>query len=203
MRLFYAPASPFARMIRIALIETGLDKQVHHQEVTLRDLESALLPFNPVGRVPAFELDDGTILTESLLILTMLDNLHAGAPLLPRDGTDRTRVTAEMGTAAGMLEGIVTWSRELRRPTHEQSAAVLALETTRVNRTADALERAAAAGAYAGPISASQIVLGCALGWIDPRHPVWRWRDGRPALAAWFNAISTRPSFQRTVPLPP
>jgi glutathione S-transferase len=190
-------------MVRIALIETGLDAQVHHQEVTLRDINSTLLPFNPVGRVPALELDDGTILTESQLILTMLDTLHDGPPLLPRDGVDRTRMIAEMGTAAGMLEGIVTWSRELRRPPNEQSAAVLALETTRVNRTADALERALAGGAYAGPISASQIVLGCALGWIDPRHPVWQWRDGRPALAAWFNVISARPSFQRTVPLPP
>jgi hypothetical protein len=64
---------------------------------------------------------------------------------------------------------------------------VIALETTRVNRSADVLERAVFGGAYAGPISASQIVLGCALGWIDPRHPVWRWRDKRPALAAWFS----------------
>ena len=203
MRLFYGPASPYARMVRIALLETGLDELVRKQEVTLRDPASALLPFNPVGRVPTLELDNGTILTESLLILTYLDTLHAGAPLLPRDGSDRWRTLAEMGTATGMLEGIVTWSRELRRPVNERSPSVIALETTRVNRSANVLERAVSGGAYAGPISASQIVLGCALGWIDPRHPVWRWRDGRPALAAWFNAISTRPSFEQTVPLPP
>ena len=171
--------------------------------VTLRDLDSALLPFNPVGRVPTLELDDGTILTESLLILGYLDTLHAGPPLLPRDGSDGWRTLAEMGTAFGMLEGIVAWSRELRRPAAEQSSGVISLETTRVNRTADVLERAVAAGGYAGPISASQIVLGCALGWVDPRHPVWRWRDGRPALAAWFEAIAALPSFQQTVPLPP
>jgi glutathione S-transferase len=79
---------------------------------------------------------------------------------------------------------------------------VIELETTRVNRTADVLERAVAAGAYAGAISASHIVLGCTLGWIDPRHPVWHWRDERPALAAWFNAIAARPSFEQTVPPP-
>lgn len=203
MRLFYGLASPYARMVRVALLETGLDEQVRKQEVTLRDPASALLPFNPVGRVPTLELDDGTILTESLLILNYLDTLHAGPPLLPRDGSDRWRVLAEMGSATGMLEGIVTWSRELRRPENERSPGVIALETTRVNRTADALERAVAGGAYAGSITASQIVLGCALGWVDPRHPIWRWRDGRPALAAWFNAIARRPSFQRTVPLPP
>jgi glutathione S-transferase len=190
-------------MVRVALLETGLDGQVRKQEVTLRDPGSALLPFNPVGRVPTLELDDGTILTESQLILCYIDTLHDGKPLLPSDGSERRRILAEMGTAIGMLEGIVTWSRELRRPENERSPGVIRLETTRVNRTADRLERAVAAGAYAGPISASGIALGCALGWIDPRHPVWHWRDERPALAAWFNIIAARPSFEQTVPLPP
>jgi hypothetical protein len=103
-------------------------REVRKQEVTLRDPASALLPYNPVGRVPTLELDDGTILTESLLILSYIDTLHPGRPLLPRDGTDRWRTLAEMGIAAGMLEGIVTWSRELRRPDNARSPGVIALE---------------------------------------------------------------------------
>jgi glutathione S-transferase len=181
-------------------LETGLDGRVEKQEVTLRDPRSALLPFNPVGRVPTLELGDGTVLTESLLILDYLDTLHAGPPLLPRDGSDGWRTLAELGTAVGMLDAIAVWARELRRPEHERSPGVIQLETTRVNRTADVLERAVADGAYAGAINAAQIVLGCTLGWIDPRHPVWRWRDGRPALAAWFNVVAARPSFLQTIP---
>jgi glutathione S-transferase len=202
MRLFYAPASPFARIVRVALLETGFDAKVRKQEVTLRDPGSALLSFNPVGRVPTLELDDGTILTESLPILNYIDTLHSGPPLLSRDGSDRWRTLSEMGTAAGLLEGIVTWARELRRPENGRSPGVIALETTRVNRTADALERRVAAGGYAGHINAARIVLGCALGWVDPRHPVWRWRDGRPALTAWYEAIVATPSFQATMPPP-
>ena len=202
MRLFYAPASPFARIVRVALLETGLDAQVRKREVTLRDPASALLPYNPVGRVPTLELHDGTILTESLLILNHIDTLHTGHPLLPRDGSDRDRTLAEMGIAAGMLEGIVAWSRELRRPENARSPGVIAHETTRVNRTADVLDRAVAKGGYAGEINAARIVLGCALGWVDPRHPVWTWRAGRPALSGWFEAIAATPSFQATVPPP-
>ena len=200
MRLFYGLGSPYARVVRVALLETGLDGRVEKQEVTLRDPRSALLPFNPVGRVPTLELGDGTVLTESLLILDYLDTLHAGPPLLPRDGSDGWRTLAELGTAVGMLDAIAVWARELRRPEHERSPGVIQLETTRVNRTADVLERAVADGAYAGAINAAQIVLGCTLGWIDPRHPVWRWRDGRPALAAWFNVVAARPSFLQTIP---
>jgi len=205
MRLFYTVGSPFARIVRIALLETGLDARVTKQEVIrqrLYSVESEVLAFNPVGRVPTFELDDGTILSESKLILDYIDALNPGPKLLPRDGSDRWRTLAEMGQASGLLEGIVTWLRALRPREPERVSAVIAWETTRVNRAADALEVAVANGAYAGSINAAQIVLGVALGLIEPRLPVWKWRESRSGLSAWFDAIASRPSFQSTVPPP-
>jgi glutathione S-transferase len=200
MRLYYAAASPFARIVRVALIETGLDPRVEKHEVTLYTLESALLPINPVGRVPTLVLDDGTMLSESKLILDYIDTQHGGPSLLPRDGSDGWRTLAGMGTAAGLLDGIVAWARALRPPENERSPRVIEWEGSRVNRVADRLEQAVAGGAYAGPIDAARIVLGCALGWVEPRLPVWHWREGRPALSAWSDAIAATPSFQATLP---
>ena len=203
MRLFYTPGSPYARIVRIALLETGLDADVRKREVTLRDPGSALLPHNPVGRVPTLELDDGAILTESLLILDYLDTRHAGPPLVPRDGSDGWRALSDLGFAAGFLEGIVVWGRMLRNPENERAPAVIALEITRANRAADALERDVATGAHAGPgMNAVRIVLGCTFGWVDLRLPVWKWREGRPALSAWYDAIAATPSFRATMPPP-
>ena len=199
MRLFFTPGSPYARIVRVALLETGLDAGVSKQAVTLRDPASALLPFNAVGRVPTLELDDGTILTESLSILTYIDTRHNGRPLLPRDGSDGWRTLAELGAAAGMMEGIVAWGRELRRPVHERSPGLIALETTRANRSGDELEKTIAGGGYMGPMNSAHILLGCALGWVD-RNAFWKWREGRPALADWFDRIAAAPSFQATVP---
>jgi glutathione S-transferase len=34
MKLFYAAGSPYARIIRVALRETGLDRRVPEEEVT-------------------------------------------------------------------------------------------------------------------------------------------------------------------------
>ena len=192
--LFYSLGSPYARMVRVALIETGLP--VEQVKVTLRDPASTLLPYNPVGRVPTLRLDDGTVLTESLLILSWLDGRFPASGLWPRNDVDRAR----MGTAMGMLDGIAVWNRELRRPENERSPGVLALEETRANRTADALEGLVAGGACAEPIDAGQIALGCVLGYCERRHPVWAWRAGRPALAAWHDRMMERPSFQATMP---
>ena len=203
MRLLYSAGSPFARLVRIALLETGLDAFVTKQELSRARLyspESDVLALNPVGRVPTLELDDGTILTESKLILDYIDAINPGPKLLPRDGSDRWRTLAEMGQAMGLLEGIVTWMRALMAPEPQRAVEAIAREAVRVNRAADALEGAIARGAYAGRLNAAQIVLGTALGLVETRLPVWQWREGRPGLSRWFDAIAARASFRTTEP---
>jgi glutathione S-transferase len=203
MRLLYTTGSPFARLVRIALLETGLDASVTQQELTrarLYSAESDVLALNPVGRVPTLELDDGTILTESKLILDYIDALNPGPKLLPRDGSDGWRTLAEMGQALGLLEGVVTWLRALVPPEPQRALESIARESTRVNRAADALESVVAQGAYAGRINAAQIVLGTVLGLVEPRLPVWKWREARPRLSGWYDAIAARPSFRTTEP---
>lgn len=206
MRLLYSAGSPFARIVRIALLETGLDGRVNKQELTrarLYSAESEVLAFSPIGRVPTLELDDGTILTESKFILDYIDACNPGPKLLPRNGSDGWRTLAETGQASGLLEGIVTWLRASGSPESKYASTLIARETTRVNRAAYALEVAVANGAYAGPMNAAQIVLGTALGLVEPRLPVWKWREGRVSLSAWYDTIALRPSFQSTLPPSP
>ena len=195
MKLFYASGSPYARIVRVVIRELGL--AVVEIEVTLRDPNSALLRFNPGGKVPTLQLDDGTILNESLLVLAYLDTQHAGRKLLPMDGSDGWRVLSELGRAYAFLDAVTVWNRELR---FGQSApGVIALERERADRAADALEAAIAGGAYSGPIDAGQIVLAAALENFARRHKVWDWRIGHPRLSAFLDDIGARPSFTATV----
>ena len=138
MRLFYASGSPYARIIRVALRETGLDRRVPEEEVTLRDPNSGLLRFNPGGKVPTLQLDDGTILNETLLVLSYLDTQHDGRRLLPMDGSDGWRTLADTGRAIAFLDGISVWNRELRFGL--KAPGVIAIETARAERVGDALE---------------------------------------------------------------
>lgn len=196
MKLFYAAGSPYARIARIALRETGLDRRIEEVEVTLRDPNSALLAFNPGGKVPTLQLDDGTILNESLLVLLFIDTQHRGRKLLPMDGSDGWRTLAAVGRAIAFLDGISVWNRELRFG--ESAPGVIALEKARADRVADGLEREVGEGAYGGDLNAAQIVLGVALDNASRRHKVWPWQPTRPRLAAWADAIAARPSFQAT-----
>jgi glutathione S-transferase len=197
MKLFYASGSPYARIVRVAVRELGLQSQVEEVEVTLRDPSSALLPHNPGGKVPTLQLDDGTNLNESLLVLAFLDTRHGGRKLLPMDGSDGWKTLSELGRAYAFLDAVTVWNRELR---FGQSApGVIALERQRADRVADELEAALGAGAYAGPLDAAQIVLGAALENFARRHKVWDWRMGRPHLSRFLDDIAARPSFAATV----
>jgi glutathione S-transferase len=131
------------------------------------------------------------------LVLTYLDTRHGGRKLLPMDGSDGWRTLSELGRAYAFLDAVTVWNRELR---FGQSApGIIALETERANRAADALEAEIAAGGYSGALNASQIVLAAALENFARRHKVWDWRAERPRLSAFLDTIAARPSFTATV----
>ena len=166
-RLFYSAGSPYARICRMALREHGLASEVQEVETTLRDPYAAVLPHSPVGRVPALVLEDGTTLTETTLVLGWLDRLGSRVAMLPIDAAG----LAAYGRVLGLLDGVAVWNRELRRPSHERSPSVIALEIVRAGRVADALEHAVEEGAYAA-IDAGFLALAAVLGYADRRHTV-------------------------------
>jgi maleylpyruvate isomerase len=95
MRLHGYFRSTASYRVRIALNLKGLAYE--QAFVQLREGEQrapAFLARNPQGLVPALELDDGTVLTQSLAICDYLDELHPQPPLLPRDAAQRARVRA-------------------------------------------------------------------------------------------------------------
>lgn len=79
--------------VRIALNFKGLDWT--HAGVCLlsgEDRSEAYLALNPQGLVPTLELDDGSLLTQSMAILDYLDEAHPAPALLPEEPLARARV---------------------------------------------------------------------------------------------------------------
>jgi maleylpyruvate isomerase len=79
--------------VRIALNLKGL--KTHHLTHHLRKGEQhapSYLQCNPQGLVPTLELDDGTMLTQSLAIIEWLDETHPTPPLLPSEPLARAKV---------------------------------------------------------------------------------------------------------------
>lgn len=196
MKLFTTPNSPYGRIVRVMLMETGLNDRVETVFVTVRDSRSALLAFNPSGKVPSLLTDDGAVLSETRIILEYLDALHGRPPLLAPPGDLAGR--ALEGMLFGCLEGASTWMREYKRPGPYQYAWLMDVEHARAARCLDAFETHD--GLFGDSVRVAQLALGCTLGFMDTFLEPLDWRGGRPKLAAWYESFARRPSMQVTAP---
>ncbi|MGY9106315.1 MAG: glutathione S-transferase N-terminal domain-containing protein [Alphaproteobacteria bacterium] len=75
MKLFYSPASPFVRKVRVVAIEKGLDDRID-LFASERDKRLAeLSPVNPIMKVPTLIDDEGEAWFDSAVICDYLDSL--------------------------------------------------------------------------------------------------------------------------------
>jgi len=199
MRLFTTWNSPYGRIVRVVLIETGLDQRVETEIVTVRDPKSALLPFNPTGKVPTLITESGEILSETRIVLDYLDGLNQGPKLLAAPDDLQTR--AREGRLFGCLDGVSTWMRELKRPPERRYPWLMEVEHVRAARCLDHFDKDPAL--LSDDVRLAQIALGCTLSFIDTFLKDLDWREDRNNLSKWFNAFETRPSMQATLPKPP
>jgi len=200
VKLYFSAASPFVRKVLVCAHERGLDAAIER-------IPTKVLPSEPnreFGRVaplmklPALERDDGKTLFDSIVICEYLDTLPGGPRLFPADGEPRWQALRLHALADGILDAAVLGRYETAvRPTELRWPAWLEGQLLKVEQALDELEREASR--FEG-LDIGTIAAGCALGYLDFRYADRKWRDKRPGLARWFETISRRPSFEKTVP---
>lgn len=198
MKLRHSHTSPYVRKVMMVAIECGLDGAIESEPTDAWSPATDLPSINPLGKVPTLLLDDGTALFDSPVICEYLDSLHAGAKLFPAPGAARWTALRQQAMGDGICDAAVGRRLEQNRPDGERSQRWVDRYGAAVLRTVDALE-ADAAALPAQPTIGTFALL-AALGYLDFRWPEAAWREGRPALAAWYARESQRPSFLRTAP---
>ena len=96
MKLYDYYRSSAAYRVRIALNLKGIvpdERTFVHLRMGNQRAQD-YLSLNPQGLVPALQLDEAHVLTQSLAICEYLEETHPSPPLLPADPLDRARVRA-------------------------------------------------------------------------------------------------------------
>lgn len=206
MQLLANTTSPYVRIARVALIEKGLDI-----EPTIVDPwadDPRLRAANAATRVPTLVLDDGTALTESLLIVHWLE--------LTRPAPDWPGLTGGPGVEAGVLAraGVALGAIDASVHTiitRKVTAPVLFDETPvglrRRRSMVEGLQRVEALvpqiGSAQPGLKAPTLDAICAVTLYDYqqlRYADQAWLPKTPALQAMAAAWHQRPSFARTMP---
>lgn len=198
MKLFYTPTSPFVRKVRIAAIEKGLDEKIELVLSPPRENSPALHSANPLGKIPALELENDQSIFDSSVICEYLDSLSEQGHLFPSDTAERLRARQMEALANGIMEALVARFLELARPENERSPGWIERWESAISRSLSALEDQI--DALPETIDIGHVSLGAALGYMNLRYPECQWQAQCPKTAAWFEAFSKRPSMQETPP---
>jgi glutathione S-transferase len=195
MLLFHSLTSPYARKVRVLLLE----KRLIVESINVADSGRSASEHNPLGKVPTLVLDDGTVLFDSPVICEALDALYPDPPLIPSDPRQRAIVRHFEALADGICDVLIPVVIASRRPPEQRDAAAIQKALGQVEACLDYVEPVARGQALVGEaFSLADVAVVSALGYINLRRP--ELLDGRDVLAAYLARQLERPSLAETVP---
>ena len=197
MILRSSPPSPFGRKIKLAIGILGLDQEVTVEKADPTDAEDSIRKQNPLGKIPALIIENGTVLYDSPVILDYLDHRAGGDKIIPREPNARLAALTLQALCDGILDAGILLVYEGRwRPAEKHEPKWIDHQRGKVQRALEVLE-AAPPKLDAIP-NVGQITLACALGYGDLRFE-GKWRESHPRLVKWLDEFAARvPAFEKT-----
>ena len=197
MILRSSPPSPFGRKVKLAMSILGLDSQVTIEKADPTDAGDSIRKQNPLGKIPALIVEDGTVLYDSPVILEYLDHRAGGGKIVPQEPNARFAALTLQALCDGILDACILLVYEGRwRPVEKHEPKWIDHQTGKVERAFAVLE--ANPPALTAVPDVGQITLACALGYQDLRFG-GKWRGSYPRLLKWHDEFEARvPAFGRT-----
>jgi glutathione S-transferase len=190
MKLLASLTSPYARKLRILGHELKIALEL--VETTPMADPAALLAANPLGKVPALLLDDGSAIIDSPVIAAFLLASVPGQKLLAGSGHAHWQALTTEALADGVLDAAII----LR---FNMAQGITAGPW--VERQHRAIERALAVlNTRVGGSGFGDLCIAVACDYLTFRFPEMDWRTHNPALVELTDRLLATPAFMATQP---
>jgi glutathione S-transferase len=201
-RLISATPSPYARKVRIALVE----KAIPFELVTEVPWDSTSITprYNPLEKLPILLLENGDSIYESSYILEYLELKHPAPPMLSSDGDERLASRRLEVLCDGICDAVVLTFFERRRPSPCQSLAWSQRQRRKIEGGVREMARLLGERQWTvgDRFGLGDIAVGTALAYLGVRFSEFAWRALYPNLAAFCDRMEQRPSFIGSRPVP-
>jgi len=201
MKLYWSPRSPFVRKVLVVAHEIGAVRSIQRVPMVIISTQpnDELLALNPLGQIPTLITDGGEAIYDSAAICYYLDVVRGSGILHPVKPADRLVMERRQALGDGLSTLLLGWLSERSRQQPDQSAIRIAAANKKLQHIFQALE-AEAAAMSGQTFDVGQAAVVAALGYLEFRFSQdWVWRERFPRLAAWWAAVSERPSVKATL----
>jgi glutathione S-transferase len=197
MKLLLNNTSPYARMVRIVMLEKGLENSIELCWCDPWSDDKFLIEKNPAGKIPALVCDSGITLSESLLIATYLDGQGSSRSLLPEGQKETIYHLAGLGI--GLIDAAFLTVISRKYLNAETDDSVLSQRRlSAIERTVECLNKDIDNHSSPEWLSLGDITVVVALNYLRFRLPELNVAQKHPKLEAWRKNIDQRSSFQST-----
>jgi glutathione S-transferase len=206
--IVYGPSfSTYARTVRLVLEEKGVTYQLKPVNIMVGEADTAEhRGRHPFGKVPAFE-HDGFAIYETGAIARYIDRVFPGPALQPADPKQAARMDQIIAVidsyAYGAVVGKLVWQR-LVVPMQGGQADEAAVEGSldMVRRSLTEFERLRGSNAFlaGSEISLADCFLAPVFAYLTMTPEAETLLQSVPGLRQWWDAMSKRPSMERTPP---
>ena len=198
-QLISATPSPYARKVRIALLEKRIPFELltevpwHGTTTTPRH--------NPLEKLPILLLEDGTSVYESSYILEYLELTHPEPPLLPKDLPGHLAARKLEVLCDGICDAVVLSLLEKTRE-GAPSPPWLARQRRKIEGGLAEMARLVSGREWAvgETFTRGDIAVGTATAYVSLRFAELAWRVQHPELAQFADRLAQRESFKATLP---
>lgn len=202
MKLYNLNLSNFASRCRIVIYEKNAPVEI--APIPGGDLKSPeYLAIYPLGKTPALEMADGTVIGESQVIVEYLEEKFPEPTLLPGTPEQRARARWLARFHDLYLEPpLRAVFPQLMAAERDQE--LIARHMAEFGQRLDQVENALGSGPYAvdAGFSFADCALVPTLFFAEPALPMLGQRpftEGRPRLAKWWQEVRKRPSVSRVL----
>ncbi|QOF71243.1 glutathione S-transferase [Aminobacter sp. SR38] len=200
MKLFDGGRAPNPRRVRVFLAEKGIDvPKVSVDMGAMEHKRADVSSRNPLQRLPVLELDDGTILTETVAICRYFEELHPEPALFGNSALGKARVEMWQRRIEQNLFQPVAFAFRHTHPAMKEWEIPQVPEWGEVNRPKAIeflafLDKELAAREFAAgdDYSIADITGLCAIDFMKPAKIVMP--EAFTNVQRWYRALAERPS---------
>ena len=202
LKLLSATPSPFARKVRVVLLEKNIPFEL--KTINPWNINADIERFNPLGKIPVLITANNETIYDSKIIIEWIEHNYPDPAVFPTDAKTKFKAQQIQVIADGICEAVILLFFENIRPDPQQSKPWSERQIKKISNGLQALEQQISNDEFCvdNTFGIADISVVSAVDYLSLRFKTYEWRNKFTRISKFVARQSARQSFIETMPTP-